>query len=130
MPPTSRYPPAWTEASVADDYKYDVGVIGGGPAGSTIASYLAKAGLDVAVFEAEMFPREHVGESLVPATTPVLHEIGALDKIESAGFPRKYGAAWTSADSRPTAPLDFHVSSHGWGIAEISYNERYQSGVD
>jgi flavin-dependent dehydrogenase len=115
---------------VADDYKYDVGVIGGGPAGSTVASYLAKAGLDVAVFESEMFPREHVGESLVPATTPVLHEIGALDKIEAAGFPRKYGAAWTSADSRPTAPLDFHVSSHGWGVAEISYHERNQRGVD
>src|SRR4051812_25879354 len=111
------------------DAQYDVGVIGGGPAGSTIASYLARAGLDVAVFESAVFPREHVGESLVPATTPVLREIGALEKIEAAGFPRKYGAAWTSAESRPTAPLDFHVSSHGWGVAEISYDERAQSGV-
>ena len=115
---------------MADDYQYDVGVIGGGPAGSTVASYLAKAGLDVAVFESSVFPREHVGESLVPATTPVLREIGALEKIEAAGFPRKYGAAWTSADSRPTNPLDFHVSSHGWGVAEISYDERDQLGVD
>jgi flavin-dependent dehydrogenase len=111
------------------DTEYDVGIIGGGPAGSTVASYLARAGLNVAVFEACAFPREHVGESLVPATTPVLREIGALDKIENAGFPRKYGAAWTSADSRPTAPLDFHVSSHGWGVAEISYRERDQKGV-
>jgi len=117
-------------SSVADDVQYDVGVIGGGPAGSTIASYLARAGLDVVVFEADVFPREHVGESLVPATTPVLKEIGALQKIEEGGFPRKYGAAWTSADTRPTAPLDFHVSSHGWGVAEISYQERDQAGVD
>ncbi|WUH99905.1 tryptophan 7-halogenase [Spirillospora sp. NBC_00431] len=113
-----------------DDAQYDVGVIGGGPAGSTIASYLARAGLDVAVFESSVFPREHVGESLVPATTPVLREIGALQKIEEAGFPRKYGAAWTSADTRPAAPLDFHVSSHGWGVAEVTYEEREQAGVD
>lgn len=115
---------------MSDRPRYDVGVIGGGPAGSTVASYLAMAGLRVGVFEAETFPREHVGESLVPATTPVLHEIGAMKKIEAAGFPRKYGAAWTSADRRPTSPLGFHVSSHGWGVAEISYHEREQAGVD
>lgn len=115
---------------MSDAFHYDVGVIGGGPAGSTVASYLAMAGLDVAVFESEVFPREHVGESLVPATTPVLREIGAMDKIERAGFPRKYGAAWTSADTRPVSPLDFHVSSHGWGVAEIKYEEREQAGVD
>jgi flavin-dependent dehydrogenase len=112
------------------DHEYDVGVIGGGPAGSTMASYLAMAGLNVAVFESEVFPREHVGESLVPATTPVLREIGAMEKISSAGFPRKYGAAWTSADTRPTSPLDFQVSSHGWGVAEIRYQERDQEQVD
>src|SRR5436305_586637 len=43
--------------------EFDVGIIGGGPAGSTAASYLAKAGLKVALFEAENMPREHVGEA-------------------------------------------------------------------
>ena len=41
---------------------FDIGIIGGGPAGSTAASYLAQAGLSVALFEGEIFPREHVGE--------------------------------------------------------------------
>ncbi|MGW2052083.1 NAD(P)/FAD-dependent oxidoreductase [Streptomyces sp. NPDC001858] len=113
-----------------EDVQYDVGVIGGGPAGSTIASYLARAGLDVAVFESSVFPREHVGESLVPAVIPVMHDIGVTAKIEAAGFPRKYGAAWTSSDNRPTSPLDFHAGSHGWGVAEVSYHEREQAGVD
>src|SRR6185312_11430249 len=40
---------------------YDVAIIGGGPAGSTMASYLARAGMSVVVFESETFPREHVG---------------------------------------------------------------------
>ncbi|WP_394834504.1 FAD-dependent oxidoreductase [Pendulispora rubella] len=119
-----------TPATTDRDFDFDVVVIGGGPAGSTTASYLAKAGLSVAVFESEMFPREHVGESLVPATTPVLLEIGAMDKIEAAGFPRKYGAAWTAANGDGIDPLGFRVHEHGFGTADVLFNEREQLGVD
>jgi FADH2 O2-dependent halogenase len=111
-------------------YEYDVVVIGGGPGGSTTASYLASAGMSVAVFESASFPRRHVGESLVPATTPVLLEIGAMDKVEAAGFPRKYGAAWTSAEDSAVPHNGFQGLSHDFRAAEVKFNERYQPGVD
>ncbi|MCW1094157.1 MULTISPECIES: NAD(P)/FAD-dependent oxidoreductase [Streptomyces] len=112
------------------DAEFDVGIIGGGPAGSTMASYLAKAGLSVAVFEGAVFPREHVGESLVPATTPVLLETGAMAKVEEAGFPKKYGAAWTSAEDRDIDHMGFRGLTHDFRGAGVMFNERSQSGVD
>lgn len=112
------------------NFDYDIGIIGGGPAGSTSAAYLAKAGLSVAVFEGEEFPRPHVGESLVPATTPVLLQTGAMSKVEAAGFPKKYGAAWTSAETRDVPHNGFSHLIHDFRAADVAFNERDQDGVD
>ena len=70
----------------------DVIVIGGGPAGSTTATMLARKGVRVLLLERERFPRHHVGESLLPASMPVLEELGVITAIEKAGFLPKYGA--------------------------------------
>ena len=74
----------------------DVAIIGGGPAGSTLGTLLKKRQPDmkVCIFEKEQFPREHVGESLLPGACQVLHEMGVWDKIESEGFPVKIGATY------------------------------------
>ena len=68
---------------------YDAIVVGGGPAGSSMAGYLAKAGLKCVVFEGENMPREHVGESLVPSSTRILRDLDFLQKMEESGFPKK-----------------------------------------
>jgi flavin-dependent dehydrogenase len=71
-------------------------VIGGGPAGSTTATLLAREGFDVTLIEREVFPRYHIGESLLPSCLEVLDLLGVRDKIEAHGFQKKHGGyfAW------------------------------------
>src|SRR5690606_27831309 len=70
----------------------DIVIIGGGPGGSTAAAILADDGYRVRLLEREVFPRDHIGESLLPATMPILDEIGALEAVRAAGFLKKWGA--------------------------------------
>ncbi len=70
----------------------DVIVIGGGPAGSAAATMLSRQGWTVTLLEREHFPRDHVGESLLPASIPILEELGVLPFVEAQGFIKKLGA--------------------------------------
>jgi flavin-dependent dehydrogenase len=87
----------------------DVAIVGGGPAGSTTGAFLAKHNPDlkVAIFERETFPRDHVGESQLPAIGAILHEMGAWDKVEAANFPIKIGATFRWGKSKELWFFDF-----------------------
>jgi FADH2-dependent halogenase len=71
---------------------YDALIIGGGPGGSSAATFLARAGRRVLALEKEVFPRFHIGESLLPYNQGLFHEMGVLPKLEAAGLIRKTGA--------------------------------------
>ena len=86
---------------------YDVVVIGGGPGGATIATLLAKQGCAVLLVEKQRFPRHHVGESLLPGIVPILQAMDALEKIEAAGFVRKYGATYVWGRNKEPWSIDF-----------------------
>lgn len=76
----------------------DVAIIGAGPAGSTAAALLAEQGLSVYLLERDEFPRFRIGESLLPGGNALLKRLGVWDKMDAAGFIRKYGAEFVSAD--------------------------------
>ena len=73
-------------ATRASGVDADVIVVGAGPAGSTAATYLARAGLDVLVLEKARFPREKVcGDGLTPRGVKQLVDLG-VDTRPEAGW--------------------------------------------
>ncbi len=69
----------------------DVLIIGGGPAGSSAATHLAQAGIDAVLLERSAFPRNQVGESLIPHFWKFTDLTGVSEKIEDEGFVAKAG---------------------------------------
>ena len=79
---------------------YDVAIIGGGPAGSTAATLLARAGRTVIVLEREKFPRFHIGESLLPYSMAAFDRLGLREKMDAAFQPKHGGEISTACGTR------------------------------
>ena len=114
-------------------------VIGGGPAGSCASALLARQGHSVVLLERERFPRAHVGESLLPASIPILQNLGVLEEVERAGFTVKRGAtmiwgsdrepwSWHFSETNASNPTAFQVWRPDFDA--ILLNNARRAGVD
>lgn len=101
---------------------YDVIVVGGGPAGSTVASLVAKRGHRVLLLEKETFPRYQIGESLLPATVHgVAHLLGVADELKNANFTVKHGGTFKWGASEQPWTFDFATSRRMAGPTSYAY---------
>jgi flavin-dependent dehydrogenase len=89
-----------------DEQSCDVLVIGGGPAGSTVAPLLAARGHKVVLIDKDHHPRFHIGESLLPANLPLLEQLGVGDEVRAIGMP-KPGAEFVSPWHDQTMSIAF-----------------------
>src|ERR1041384_5910050 len=95
-----------------DSNNFDAIVMGGGPAGSTVASILTREGRRVVLFEKEQFPRHHIGESLMTDTFWTFQRMGLLEKLKQSPFVRKYSVQFANPAGKESRPFYFFEANH------------------
>ena len=109
-------------------HTYDTIVIGGGPAGSTVATLVAEQGHRVLLLEREAEPTFKIGESLIPATYWTFKRLGMLEKLRASHFPQKYSVQFYSRSGKASTPFYFfqtnpHESAVTWQVLRSEFDE-------
>ncbi|WP_247195718.1 tryptophan 7-halogenase [Streptomyces sp. GESEQ-35] len=90
---------------------FDVIVVGGGPAGATVAAAVALRGHRVLLLEQHTFPRYQIGESLLPSTVHgVCRILGVEAEVAKAGFKVKRGGTFRWGRNRDPWQFSFALS--------------------
>ena len=102
-----------TNPSSLSHTNYDVAVIGGGPGGAALATFLARNGHRCVIFEQAQFPRYHIGESLIPHTHGIFDRLGLLPQLRASAFPVKHSVRFVSPSGKESVPFYFSETIPG-----------------
>jgi flavin-dependent dehydrogenase len=100
--------------------RFDVVVVGGGPAGATAALRARRRGLSVALVERDQHPRFHIGESFLPRQTTLLRELGLLERIQALPHVPKFGASFAMGHEESTTDFWFSPGPRGEDASAIN----------
>lgn len=108
--------------------QFDVAVMGGGPAGSTVAALLAEAGKKVLVVERRDAEDFKIGESLMPATYDTFARLGVLERLQASHFPKKYSVQFYTKNGKASTPFYFSqtdpgASSQTWQVLRSEFDQ-------
>ena len=115
----------------------DLCIIGGGPAGQTVAALVSKyrPGTRVLVLERQSFPRHRIGEGFIVDINRVLADVGALERVVAEDFPRKWGTTFVwGAERQPCTflfreaaalvdPPEGYQLEHTWHVDRPRFDE-------
>ena len=104
---------------------HDVVIVGAGPAGSTAANLLAQAGVHAVTLDRDVFPRFHIGESLLPIDLPIFARLGVA--MERARWQYKQGAEFIDERTDEFAFFSFAdgldgTPSHAWQVDRAEFD--------
>jgi len=119
---------------------YDVVVIGAGPAGTALATFLQRQGHSCLALNSSRFPRYHIGESLIPHTYGTLDRLGLLPRLRESHFPIKHSVHFVPPSGDQAAPFYFSETIEGeqartWQVErsefdQLCLNNAMEAGVD
>lgn len=102
--------------------------MGGGPAGTTAAALVAEAGYSTLLVERDAFPREHVGESLMPETYWTFERLGVLNQLKKSACAKKVGVQFVNNTGKESAPFFFRSHddrecSQTWHVERAEFDK-------
>jgi flavin-dependent dehydrogenase len=106
----------------------DLAIIGGGPAGSCLATLAAERGWKVVLLEKDCHPRFHIGESLLPKNLEIFEQLGLDQAVAQIGV-YKAGAEFFLEDANtPVERIRFDNAldcryPHAWQVRREDFDK-------
>ena len=92
-------------------------IVGGGPAGASVAITLANRGLTPIILESRQQPDLKVGECLPPSAGPILQQLGLSEQLQRDGHLPSYGNRFVWGTPTPVErDYIFGTQGHGWQL--------------